>query len=436
MPTIKQIGHQLYTGQISYNFIARRRRWYIVSAIVILVSIGSLAIRGLDLGIEFKGGVEFQVKVATVNATTVDDYRSAVQAANLPAMADVTVTTIGTDQVRVQTRSLSVDEVVTVRDAIAKKAGVADEQVAYSSTGPSWGKQISQRALIALLVFLVLVTIVIWATFRNWKMSVAALIALVHDLVITVGIYALVGFSVAPATVIGVLTILGYSLYDTVVVFDKVRENSRGITANVTRTYSEAANLAVNQVLVRSLNTTLIGVLPVSALLFAGAFILGEGPLKDLALALFVGMICGAYSSIFIATPLLAQMREREPQMAKLRRRVENRRAKLAGRSEPHRLEDEPAKKKVAAGRYDTDELAAAEAEVARLREYDVDVVRTGAPTSVETPLRTLGLSVDRPPTAKPASPGPASADDVPIRDSGAARRPQPQRKPRSERKK
>ena len=204
--------------------------------------------------------------------------------------------------------------------------------MAYSLIGASWGGQITDRALIALGVFLLLVTLVIWAYFRNWKMSVAALVALLHDLVLTVGIYALVGFTVTPATVIGVLTILGYSLYDTVVVFDKVRENVRDLTSSARQTYSEAANLAVNQVLVRSINTTIIGVLPVAALLFAGAFILGEGPLKDLALALFVGMISGAYSSIFIATPLLAQLKEREPEMQKLTKRVLARRAKTEAR--------------------------------------------------------------------------------------------------------
>ena len=205
-----------------------------------------------------------------------------------------------------------------VRAAIAEEVGIPPDQVAYSLIGASWGDQITDRALIALAVFLALVALVIWAYFRNWKMSAAALIALVHDLVLTIGIYALVGFTVTPATLIGVLTILGYSLYDTVVVFDKVRENVRDLKSSTTKTYSEAANLAVNQVLVRSINTTIIGVLPVAALLFTGAVILGEGPLKDLALALFVGMISGAYSSIFIATPLLAQLKEREPEMKKL----------------------------------------------------------------------------------------------------------------------
>ena len=235
-----------------------------------------------------------------------------------------------------QTRTLNpTTEVPVVRAAIAEEVGVPSDQVAYSLIGASWGSQITERALIALAAFLALVALVIWIYFRDGKMAGAALVALAHDLVLTIGIYALVGFTVTPATLIGLLTILGYSLYDTVVVFDKVRENVRDIRSSTTRTYSEAANLAVNQVLVRSINTTIIGVLPVAALLFAGAVILGEGPLKDLALALFVGMISGAYSSIFIATPLLAQAKEREPDMKKLAARVMARRAKEDTKTRP-----------------------------------------------------------------------------------------------------
>src|SRR5699024_1423859 len=200
-------------------------------------------------------------------------------------------------------------------------------EVAYSLIGASWGGQITQMALIALGVFLGLVCLVIAIYFRNWKMSLAAVVALLHDLVVTIGVYGAVGFVVTPATVIGVLTILGYSLYDTVVVFDKVRENTRNLLGQTTSTYAESANLAVNQVLVRSINTTLIGVLPVAALLVTGVFVLGEGPIKDLSLALFVGMIAGAYSSIFIATPLLAQMKSREPDVAKHDKRVARRRS-------------------------------------------------------------------------------------------------------------
>ncbi len=328
MSKLRDLGHKLYTGEVSYDFVGRRRRWYVISAVLIAVSLLSIGIRGFQWGIEFEGGADFQAQTA-VTDTTVTDMQDAVTNSGVPNLEDATVTTVGNNQVRVQTRTLDpVNEVPQVRSAIAAEAGVPSNEVAYSLIGASWGGQITDRALIALGVFLLLVTLVIWAYFRNWKMSVAALVALLHDLVLTVGIYALVGFTVTPATVIGVLTILGYSLYDTVVVFDKVRENVRDLTSSARQTYSEAANLAVNQVLVRSINTTIIGVLPVAALLFAGAFILGEGPLKDLALALFVGMISGAYSSIFIATPLLAQLKEREPEMQKLTKRVLARRAK------------------------------------------------------------------------------------------------------------
>ena len=320
----QSLTHRLYTGDIAYNFIGRRKIWYTISAIALLISIAALLIRGLDLGIEFRGGSDFQVPTA-VTATTVTDYREAVLATGVPSLDSTVVTTVGETKVRVQTRSLSVSEQTTVRAAIAAKAGKSSDEVAYQIIGASWGRQITQQAALALVVFLVLVGLLIWIYFRDAKMSLAALGALLHDLIITIGIYALVGFTVTPATMIGVLTILGYSLYDTVVVFDKIRENVAAMEIDK-RTYSEAANHAVNQVLVRSLNTTIIGVLPVAALLFAGVFVLGSGPLEDLGLALFVGMIAGAYSSIFIASPLLTQLRESEPEMKAHRERVERRR--------------------------------------------------------------------------------------------------------------
>lgn len=327
--TFSNIAHRLYTGEVSYDFVARRNRWYLISAAAIALSLLALLIRGLNLGIEFKGGADFQAPIA-VTATTVDDVRNSVKALGLPSMDDINVTTIGDNQVRVQTRSLTVEEVTTVKQAIATTAKTQSvDDVAYSLIGASWGEQITGKALLALGVFLVLVMAMIWVYFRDFKMSVSAIVALLHDLIITVGIYALVGFTVTPATMIGVLTILGYSLYDTVVVFDKVRENVRNLTKG-RETYSEAANRALNQVLVRSLNTTIIGVLPVAALLFAGAFILGVGPLKDLGLALFVGMVAGAYSSIFIATPLLAQMTEYEPEMVEHRARLARRATRAA----------------------------------------------------------------------------------------------------------
>jgi len=412
MSKFGDLGHRLYTGEVSYDFIGRRRRWYLISLALILLSLGGLLFRGLDFGIEFEGGADFRAPV-TVNSQTVDGMKTALEASPVRDL-EPNVTTLGGNTVRVQTRTLdATTEVPVVRDVIAKQAGVPGEQVAYNLIGATWGDQITERALIALLVFLVLVGLVIWAYFRNGAMSGAALVALLHDLVLTIGIYALVGFTVTPATLIGVLTILGYSLYDTVVVFDKVRENVRDIRSSSSRTYSEAANLAVNQVLVRSINTTVIGVLPVAALLIAGQVVLGEGPLKDLALALFVGMISGAYSSIFIATPLLAQVKERDPEMRKLAARVASRRAKdgQRGRAVPA----EGGARPVAARAIDPDAVA---------EPTDEELLEVGSrPRTGPVPP----LTVTR-----------ASAGSIPVRpvSEGAARRPQPQNKPRSQRRK
>lgn len=327
------IAHRLYTGEVSYDFVGRRKRWYLISAIVLTISILAIVFRGLTLGIEFTGGADFQAP-AQVSATTVDDVRTAVADLDLPHTDDISVTAIGDSTVRVQTKTLTTEQVTQVKTAIAGVVGAQPDDVAYSLIGASWGQQITTQALIALAVFLALVMLLIWAYFREWKMSISAIVALAHDLIITIGVYALVGFTVTPATMIGVLTILGYSLYDTMVVFDKIRENTRDIT-NSKHTYGSLANQALNQVLVRSINTTIIGVLPVAALLFTGWFVLGTGPLKDLGLALFIGMIAGAYSSIFIATPLLAQMREADPDMKEHRERLARRAARTGERSTP-----------------------------------------------------------------------------------------------------
>lgn len=325
------IAHRLYTGDISYDFVAKRNRWYLISAAAVLISIVALLFNGLNWGIEFRGGVDFQAPV-TVTATTVHDVRAAVDALNIAGQDDINVTTIGSTQVSVQTQPLAPEDVTKVKQAIATVVGATPEDVAYSQIGASWGQQITTQALIALAVFLVLVMALIWIYFREFKMSVAGIVALIHDLVITIGVYALVGFTVTPATMIGILTILGYSLYDTVVVFDKIRENTKDLT-NSRFTYSQAANTALNQVLVRSLNTTIIGVLPVAALLFTGWFVLGTGPLKDLGLALFVGMVAGAYSSIFIATPLLTQMRESDADMKEHREHLAKRQVRSSERA-------------------------------------------------------------------------------------------------------
>ncbi len=422
MSKLGNIGHRLYTGEVSYDFIGHRRRWYLVSAILIGVSIIALAWRGLDFGIEFKGGADFKAATA-VTSQTVDSMRDALRNSGVPDLDEATVNTIGNNQVRVQTRTLDpTEEVPKVRAAIATEVGIPPDQVAYSLIGASWGGQITERALIALAVFLALVALVIGIYFRDAKMSAAALLALIHDLILTVGIYALVGFTVTPATLIGVLTILGYSLYDTVVVFDKVRENVRDLRSSTARTYSEAANLAVNQVLVRSINTTIIGVLPVAALLFTGAFILGEGPLKDLALALFVGMVSGAYSSIFIATPLLAQMKEREPDMQKLAARVRARRAK------------ETQKDRVAATAATSGNRATADEPDTETAEIVLnEEVQDAEPSKAELEDAITGVGNG---SKRVSPPEVTFKPEMRAYRDGAAKRPQPQNKSRSQRKK
>ncbi|MFC6159548.1 protein translocase subunit SecF [Kribbella jiaozuonensis] len=329
MSKLGQIGAKLHRGEVSYDFIGHRKFWFSLSIALVVISLGGLFARGLALGIEFRGGVEYDAAVK-VTDSTVDDFTAAVKATNAKGLGDPVVTTINNNKVRVQTKPLQQADVGNVRAAIAKEAGIPAEQVTSQQIGASWGQQIANKAILALIVFLVLVFAVIWLYFREAKASMAAIIALIHDVTITVGVYALVGFDVTPATVIGVLTILGYSLYDTVVVFDKVRENTRGITGSNRFTYSDATNLAVNQTVVRSINTTVTALLPVGAILVVGTVVLGTGPLKDLSLALFVGIAVGAYSSIFIAPSLLAVFKEREPGMKALNKRVSAKKAQTA----------------------------------------------------------------------------------------------------------
>jgi preprotein translocase subunit SecF len=318
MSRVSELGHKLYSGEVSYPIVANRRRWYAISAVLVLIAAGSLVFRGLNLGIEFTGGAEFQVPSASC---TIEQARSAVESTGVEPS---TVTQLGNEYIRVTTEAVEQGQSLEIRSALADTCAVTTEDVTAQVVGPTWGGEITQKALTALAVFLVLVSVFL-AIYFDWRMAVAALVALVHDIVLTIGVYSLLQFEVTPATVIGVLTILGYSLYDTVVVFDKVKENTRGILGQSRQTYSQAANLAVNQTLVRSVNTSIVALLPVAAILFVGAGVLGAGTLKDLALALFVGIAAGTYSSVFIATPLLAQLMERDPQMQALARRVASR---------------------------------------------------------------------------------------------------------------
>ena len=318
MSKLSNIGHALYQGNLSINFVGRKWLWYLISAVIVIAALSGLLLRGFNLGIEFSGGVEYRVVMPSGQATTanVEKISHAVaqeaQTANITAADAPLVNTSGANIIRVQTEPLNNNESDKISAAIQHAAGVPESAISQDAIGATWGAQVANRALLGLVVFLVLVVLFIWAYFREWKMSVAAIVALAHDLVITVGVYALSGFEVTPATVTGVLTILGFSLYDTVVVFDKVRENTKNLV-RTRQTYAEAANRAVNQTLVRSINTSVVALLPVGALLYVGVATLGSGALKDLALALFDGMAAGAYSSIFIATPLVVQLKELEP---------------------------------------------------------------------------------------------------------------------------
>lgn len=321
MSKVSGLGGRLYRGETSVNFIGRRRRWYTLSGFLVLLSIGALAIQGLQLGIEFKGGSSFTVNTAN---PSVSQAREAVAEAGIGSEAIVQL--LGDDKVRVQTQSLQPAQNNALQDALAAKFSVTAESIDAQIIGPSWGKEITRKALYGLFGFLIVVMIYL-AMALEPKMAISAIIAVVHDVFITVGIYALVGFDVTPATIIGFLTILGYSLYDTVVVFDRVRDNTKSISSLSTKTYSQAVNLSVNQTIVRSANTSIIAILPVAAILFVGAGLLGAGTLKDLSLSLFIGLIVGTYSSIFIAPAVLAQLREKEPAMQALAKRVNSRTA-------------------------------------------------------------------------------------------------------------
>ena len=358
------LAHRFYTGQVSYDFVGHKKFWYSFSAVILAICCIAVGLRGLSLGTEFRGGTDFQVSMP-VTESTIDDVRSKVagfEAKDLEAQ----VFSLGENAVRIQTRPLTEEETISVRAGIAELANVQPGDVTYTAIGASWGEQILSQALVALAVFITLVMVLIGFWFRNWKMSLAAVIALGHDLVVTIGIYALAGLSVTPATVIAVLTILGYSLYDTVVVFDRVTENTKNLKDS-RQTYGEAANLAINQVLIRSLNTTLIGILPVTALLIGGSM-LPHSPLEDLGLALFIGMIAGAYSSIFIATPLLVQMKEREPAQVALRASLARKAERAAAKASRTSGEEDEVTDSMASEKDDEAVSASATAEKRRQR--------------------------------------------------------------------
>ncbi|MDQ3569916.1 MAG: protein translocase subunit SecF [Actinomycetota bacterium] len=319
----RSIWQRLYHGETQFDFVGKKRRGFALSAIVILVGMGSLFTRGLNFGIDFEGGTVWEVPAPGVS---VAEGRDALRPVGLgEARVQVLQPPRGSEVLRVQAELGSPEDrerrTGRVTEALARLAQVPEEQVNVNSVGPSWGSDVTAKAQRALIFFFL--AIALYITWRfEWKMALAALSAVVHDIAVTVGVYSLSGFEVTPATVIAFLTILGFSLYDTIVVFDKVDENTRGLAASGRITYADTVNLSMNQTLMRSLNTSLVAILPIMSVLVIGAFVLGATTLQDFGLALLVGLLTGAYSSIYIASPILAIVKEREPRYASIRQRV------------------------------------------------------------------------------------------------------------------
>ncbi|WP_108989269.1 protein translocase subunit SecF [Streptomyces coelicoflavus] len=328
MSKLGTLGARLHHGEVGYDFVKNRKIWYGISILITITAIVGLAVRGLHMGIEFQGGAVF---------TTPKNMSASVAQAETWAEDasghDAIVQKLGDGSLRIQISGTDTQQSDQIKEDLSQKLDVPAEKINADLVGPSWGDQIANKAWQGLGIFMVLVVIYLAIAFE-WRMALAAFVALVHDITITVGIYALVGFEVTPGTVIGLLTILGYSLYDTVVVFDSLKEQTKDITKQTRWTYAEIANRSINSTLVRSINTTVVALLPVAGLLFIGGGVLGAGMLNDISLSLFVGLAAGAYSSIFIATPLVADLKEAEPQMKSLKKRVLAKRAQASAKGE------------------------------------------------------------------------------------------------------
>jgi preprotein translocase subunit SecF len=396
------IAGRLYRGDVSINFVGRQRLWYAISGVILLVSIAALLIRGLNFSLEFTGGSSFTFPGSS--SISQGEISRVVTAAH---GGDSTVQFSShalTQQWTVQTGTLASDVSQNVASALEKAFHIAPANMNIQLVGATWGSQITSKALEALIIFMIVIVIYLSAAFE-WRMAVAAFIALLHDILITIGVYALTGFTVSPTSVIGLLTILGYSLYDTVVVFDKVRENTAGLLTTQRSTYSDAANLALNQTLVRSINTSLTALIPVASILFVGAGLLGAGTLKDLALVLFVGMLSGTYSSIFIATPVLADLKERDPKYKDLavkvqRRLAGGRRAAETGSTTVATAADAPAAPATtvtATTLAVPDTADEQDADLEQAAEGDDDVTVPAAPRQVTRQQRVTGSAQRRP---------------------------------------
>ncbi|WP_207343953.1 protein translocase subunit SecF [Arthrobacter sp. E3] len=324
MKSFATFGNELYTGERSYEFVGKRKIWFSIAGIAVLLSILiPLLGGGFNFGIEFRGGSQFTV--SQVAHTDVSIGQTAVSEA-VPGTVAV-VTNIAGDTMQVQTDKLTDDQTLAVKNALKTAYGVTEDHITSTFVGPTWGQDVSRQAIIGFIVFVLLATVLMALYFRTWRMSIAAIVGLLVVMVVTAGVYAASNFEVTPSAIIGFLTILSYSLYDTVVVFDKIRENTSDIVKSTRRTFAEEVNLAVNQTLVRSINTMMVAVLPVGSILFIGALLLGAGTLRDLSLALFIGIIVSTFSTIFVAAPMYSKLREHEPELVKQAKKVQQRRA-------------------------------------------------------------------------------------------------------------
>ncbi|GAB3522512.1 protein translocase subunit SecF [Arthrobacter monumenti] len=324
MPSFATFGNELYTGKRSYDFVGKRKLWFSITLVLIVVSIIIPIVKGgFNLGIDFRGGSQFTV------SNVVDEEITPGEEAvtSVVPEAEPRVTNISNNTMRVQTDQLSDEQTLDVRDALRDAYGVSQQEVTSTYIGPAWGQDVTRQAIQGLIIFVALAAVMMAIYFRTWKMSLAAVSGMVTVLVTSAGLYSLSDFEITPSAVIGFLTILGYSLYDTVVVFDKIRENTLDIDKSTKRTFAEQVNLATNQTLVRSINTSVVAVLPVASILFIGVYLLGAGTLRDLALALFVGIIIGAATTIFVAAPMYSMLREGEPELQRQAKRVRQRRA-------------------------------------------------------------------------------------------------------------
>jgi len=412
MGKFSRLGNELYNGHRSIDFVHKRPLWYSISGGIVLAALLVVIFNGFNFGVEFTGGTEYRLNglsSSQANQATVDQLRQNIVDANIPGAHEPTVATSGSDGITIQTEELGAAGNKQMVDVIESTVTINDpaKQVSPSSIGASWGKEVAQRALLGVFVFLVLVMLFIGLYFREWKMSVAALAALFHDIVITMGVYSLSGFSVTPSAVTGLLAILGFSLYDTVVVFDKIRENTRNLRES-RMTYAEAANLAVNQTLVRSINTGIIALIPIGAILYVSAVQLGASSLKDLALAQFVGMAAGVFSSVWVAPRILVHLKSNESEV-----KLAEKRSKARARAEADRYAAVPTFR---------DDMPVADEPTELHDDLEFEVETAQARPRTDSTANRLGQGRTAPPARGP------------VRQSGAAGRQQPSRQPRSQR--